>query len=139
MSLLAVTQAVQATVTATPSPSPTPSPSVAPVAVQAAQGSPLDAVVGAVVNIVSNVSQADLLVLAAALAVGVQYLINHYKPLGKVTNYLVSFTTPSLLAGLAAALGGVEKLAYGPLIYVGAQVLYFLVERARKQPVAEQF
>ena len=89
----------------------------------------------------SKVSTADLLVAAGFVATGVQYLVNKFANLRKVTNWLISFAVPFAGVALASFASGHNDLHLAPVVYLLGQAAYFTIEQIKSSvkvaPVVE--
>lgn len=84
-------------------------------------------------SIIGSLSQADILFIAAGLAVAIQYILNHYLNLGTNSKWLVSFPLPPLTAFIAfiGAYGHFD-LQQGGLAYFVAQIIYYTAEKLKE-------
>lgn len=142
--LLGVVQSTaQAVVAATPAVTATPTPT--PEAVQAVATSS-SSLLGAVNALASQVSQTDVVAVASGLAVAVQALLNKIPFFTHVVNYVqdvrrffLAVLVPSALTFLAGLATGDNTLHLAPVVFLGAQVVFytvrFLVSKATAKAV----
>lgn len=88
-------------------------------------------------SFLSGLSTADLIVAAGVVATGLQYLINRFANVKKFTNQLLGIvmpflvTAPLMIDSLKNNFG-----AYSALVYVVAQLIYYVVEKIKANAAA---
>lgn len=83
-------------------------------------------------QVVSQISPLDMLIVAGALATGIQYLINQVKPLHDHEQWLVSFILPALTALLPFMQAHQKHFGtYFGLAYFAAQLIFFGVQQLK--------
>lgn len=85
-------------------------------------------------QVVSGLSQAELLLIAGTLASGLQWILNEIKVsrkgdnFTKKTNVALSFILPFTIAGLEVVLNDGSLLVKGGLAYLATQLVYYTVK-----------
>lgn len=96
----------------------------------------MDQIVATVTNVLSHLSQADLLVIAGVMATYLQSFVNKYRSLRDAENWLLSFSLPWVTAIVPFAQSHQSNYGiYGGIVYFLAQVFYFTVQRIKASAV----
>lgn len=97
-------------------------------------------VLHAVKQFVLSLSNADLILIAGVLATGLQFLVNKFRELGRLENWLLSLPLPFVTAFLVFLPKGGPWEVKGSFAYIVAQVTYLtiseIVRRAQKSAPA---
>jgi hypothetical protein len=96
----------------------------------------MDQIVSTLTSLVGHLSQMDLLIIAGVLATWLQSVLNKYRSLRNVENWVLSFALPWVTAVVPYAQSHQSNFgSYGALVYFLAQIFYFTIQRIKANAV----
>lgn len=93
-------------------------------------------IINSIRQLILHLSTTDLVLVAGVLATAVQFLVNKFRDLGRLENWLLSLPLPFFMAFVVFLPKDINWTIPGSFAYIVAQLAYLFVSEVKRRAAA---